>query len=166
MNNNNNTIVCLEGNIGAGKSTLIEILISIETTKKIFIIPEPIRTWENYKDENGKSIFELYYNDKKKFSYIFQNLVLNSFADNIIKYNNSNNDSILIFERSLLSTKEIFTKLLYDDKYITKLEYDIFCSSYNTIINLLQSYRMDLLPIIYIKTESKICLDRIKKEID
>ena len=65
-------IVSIEGNIGSGKSTLVKELQRRFSDKWDFV-NEPVDEWVALKNEEGKSLIELFYEDKKKYSYMFQN---------------------------------------------------------------------------------------------
>jgi deoxyadenosine/deoxycytidine kinase len=158
-NNNNNTIICIEANIGAGKTTLLNKLKCLNLGKPIYIIPESVDIWQNYKDENENDIFTLYYNDPSKYSFLFQNFVLNSFITNFLEYNQKYKNSILIFERSIYCIKKVFLEALYIDNKISKLEYKIFNKTFELLIKLIDNYHIQ---IIYLQTDPIICMERIK----
>lgn len=159
MDNNNNTIICIEANIGAGKTTLLNKLKCQNLDKPIYIIPESVDIWQNYKDENENDIFTLYYNAPHKYSFLFQNFVLNSFMINFLEYNKKYKNSILIFERSIYCIKEVFLEALYIDNKISKLEYKIFNKTFELLIKLIDNYHIQ---IIYLQTDPIICMERIK----
>ncbi len=155
-----NIIVCIEANIGAGKSTLLNNLKELHSNKPIYIIPESVDIWQNYKNEEGKDIFTLYYDEPDKYAYIFQNFVLNSFLENLIEYNNKYDNSILIFERSLYCIQKIFLEALYLEKKISNLEYKIFNKTFKLVINLLDDYQIN---IVYLRTTPEVCMERVKR---
>ena len=57
------TIISIEGNIGVGKSTFINILKS--TWDDCDIVNEPVNEWNNFTDSNDKNILQMFYEDKK-----------------------------------------------------------------------------------------------------
>ena len=67
-------IIYLEGNIGSGKSTLIEFLQTYITEKNLDadVILEPVEEWMETKDSNETNILEHYYQDAKKYGFAFQ----------------------------------------------------------------------------------------------
>jgi deoxyadenosine/deoxycytidine kinase len=152
---NGNKIICIEGNIGVGKTTILNKLKELNIN---YIIPESVDIWQNYKDDNNKDIFTLYYNNPEKYAYLFQNFVLNSFIENFLEYNKKYKNSILIFERSFYSIRNVFIETLYLEKNLTKLEYKIFNKTFELITNLLNNYDIQ---IIYLQTDPLICMDRI-----
>ena len=63
-------IVSIEGNIGSGKSTLIDIL--KKSNLNYVFIPEPVSLWNEIKDHDGTTILERYYQDPKSYAFSFQ----------------------------------------------------------------------------------------------
>ena len=49
-------IISIEGNIGAGKTTLFNNLQQQNIDETIVFIREPVDIWESFKDRNGNSI--------------------------------------------------------------------------------------------------------------
>ena len=59
-------ILSIEGNIGSGKSTIIEYLKNNYNSNDIIFLPEPVNEWENIKDINNNTILQKFYAEKKK----------------------------------------------------------------------------------------------------
>lgn len=74
-------LVSIEGNIGAGKTTLLKQL--QERHPEWISIDEPVDTWSNLKNEHGESILEIFYKDRRRWSYTFQNCALLTRFQNI-----------------------------------------------------------------------------------
>ena len=67
-------IISIDGNIGAGKSTILNIIKS--QYKQVIIVPEPIDIWlKTVDNDNNNNILQMFYNDKLRWSYTFQNFV-------------------------------------------------------------------------------------------
>ena len=76
-------IISLDGNIGAGKSTLLK---EIRTQiPEIYIVDEPVDQWTYLIDEHEKNILELFYEDKHRWSYTFQNYAAITRVNNLTK---------------------------------------------------------------------------------
>lgn len=140
----------IEGNIGSGKSTLIEIL---KNQKNILFLPEPVDSWNEIKDTSGVTILEKYYQDQKRYAFPFQMMAYIT-RINLIKNMNFPPDSIVISERSIYTDREIFAKMLYESGDIGEIEYQIYLKYFEDI-------KLD--GIIYVKTTPDICLKRIEK---
>lgn len=150
-------VISIEGNIGAGKSTLIQ-QIESQLNKKIIYIPEPIHEWNTIKDENNIPILECFYDNQEKYAFAFQMMAYISRITYLKKAIDQYPDSILIIERSVYTDKYVFAKMLYDDNQINEIEYQIYLKWYDYFLK-------DLPPIytIYMRTTPKICLQRILK---
>lgn len=68
--------VIVEGNIGSGKTTFLNIFANSSSITKIedrpFIVPEPIEAWRNV---NGQNVFQLLAEDTKRWCFTFQSYV-------------------------------------------------------------------------------------------
>lgn len=82
-------LIYIEGNIGTGKTTFLNLL---DKYLKRFeninydarIVLEPVDEWMETKDSDGQNILEKFYSDQNKYSYIFQ---MNSFISRVKKIN-------------------------------------------------------------------------------
>lgn len=150
-------VISIEGNIGSGKSTLIQQLES-QLQKNIIYIPEPIHEWNTIRDENNVPILECFYNNQEKYSFSFQMMAYISRIVNLKKAIERYTDAILITERSVYTDKYVFAKMLYDDKQINKIEHQIYLKWYDYFLQDLPS-----IYIIYMRTSPEVCLERICK---
>lgn len=66
-------VVSIEGNIGVGKSTLIDLL-KQKLNSSCEFVSEPTDEWSKIVDENGRNLLDLYYTDMKRWAYTFQNM--------------------------------------------------------------------------------------------
>lgn len=163
-------LVSIEGNIGAGKSTLIKQLQECSTTSDINIVylQEPVNEWNKVRDRDGVTILENFYENPSKYAFPFQmmayitrlKLIMNAIEENTNYINEMNKSSktIIVMERSLWTDKNIFAKMLYDDGKIGKMEYDIYNLWFNEFVG-----KIPPMKVIYLKVPPSICLERIKK---
>ena len=123
-------IISIEGNIGSGKSTFIKKLeehwnsSSQLDEKKIFFLSEPVDEWLSIKDENDEHILSKFYNNQEKYSFTFQMMAYISRLNklkNAIEMLKLQKNSVIITERSLMTDKHVFAKMLYDEKKIEKI---------------------------------------------
>jgi deoxyadenosine/deoxycytidine kinase len=151
-------IISIEGNIGSGKSTLVHELkqSNLYPNSKVCYLLEPVDEWNKIADNNG-TIIEKYYKDQKTYAFQFQMMAYISRLKQIRNAVKENYD-IIITERSVMSDKNVFAKMLYDDKILSETEYAIYNEWYNEFITDIPD------PIIiYLKTEPTIALSRVKK---
>lgn len=95
-------ILSIEGNIGSGKSTMLKylrnnLLSFLENNYKLIFVDEPVSSWENIKDIEGKNMIEKFYENPQKYSFPFQIMALTTrifylknAIDDAIKNNNEN----------------------------------------------------------------------------
>ena len=149
-------IYSIEGNIGSGKSTLIRCLNKIN--KNIIFVLEPVDEWATISDKDGENILTKFYRDQTKYAFSFQMMAYISRLSKLKRIIAVNPDSIIITERSILTDKNVFAKMLYDDNHIEEVNYTIYLKWFDEFIkDIPQS------GFIYIKTCPQICFDRVQK---
>lgn len=148
--------ISIEGNVGAGKSTLLNKL--KEAYPEFNYVPEPVDTWLKVTDKENNNILKLYYSDFKRWAYTFQNFAFitrNLIMDEAIK--NKKESNIFVTERCIHTDKNIFAKMLFDDKLMTDLEYSIYNFWFDKYAN---ETKIDA--YIYLTTDVDLSADRIK----
>lgn len=149
-------ILSIEGNIGAGKSTILE---TIHASKTIVYLKEPVDIWSQIKDTSGETILAKYYKDPLKYAFPFQILALTTRLSEIRRTIRENPDcKIILCERSLETDRQIFAKMLYDEGKIDDVSYQIYQKLFDT-----NQLEIPLGGVIYLDTPSEICFERIKK---
>ena len=128
--------ICIEGNIGVGKSETLKIL----KLRGYDVLEEPIESW---------TLLENFY-ENKLLAFPFQMQVLSSFAKPFPQTN------ILFQERSAKSGVRVFSAMLKDDGFLTDLQMSILCTAYLEM----NFDSPDL--IIYLNLEPLKCLQRIE----
>lgn len=116
---------------------------------------------------SGESLLEVFYRDRKRWSYTFQSCALLSRFENIEgtirkKVRSEKTDTparrdIFITERCLDTDLNVFTKMLRQEGSIDQLEFDI----YYRLFSHLKSTSTPLGGIIYVSTDPNNCLKRI-----
>lgn len=153
-------IISIEGNIGSGKSTLVK---SLQTYFKnsnysnIVFLQEPVDVWNSIKDNNG-TILEQFYNDQEKYGFSFQMMAYISRLSILRNAIKENPNSIIITERSLYTDKYVFAKMLYNNKKIDDINYQIYLKWFDDFIDDLPQHEF-----IYLSTHPEKCLERIQK---
>jgi deoxyadenosine/deoxycytidine kinase len=153
-------IISLDGNIGAGKSTLLaEIRNKLHD---VYIVDEPVGQWTALKNAEGKSLLELFYEDKKRWSYTFQNCAiltrLKNIQDAVEKLDTTmKGPQVIITERSVMTDKYVFAEMLRDAGDIDPLEWDLYDSWFNIF-----GKKHPVKAIIYVSTSSSTSKERIQ----
>ena len=132
--------IVFDGNIGCGKSKLINYLLTNKSID-LTISNEPLHDWEEW--------LKLFYLDMKKNAFGFQMRVLKSHLD-------KKNIQKGLFERSPLSCQQVFGKLLYEDKMMSELEWNLtneFAQDYGWLPDV----------VVYLKCSPNVCHERISK---
>lgn len=130
--------IAVEGNIGSGKSTVLEALAGAFAVRK-----EPVEEWQ--------PLLDLFYADPGKWSLAFSLRVLLSFA-------NAPDDGaggVLVTERCPLANRHVFGQLLFNDQKMTQDEWDLFKEYHDAM-----GWTPD--GIVFVDTPSDVCMDRIK----
>ena len=158
-------IISIEGNIGSGKTTILNRLkaefMDKQITKKILFLREPVDIWENVKDKNNETILSKFYKNPAKHAFSFQVMAFSTRLT-ILREAIRNNPEveIILCERSLDADKEIFAKMLYDDGVISDVDYQIYNMFYSEITN--QPETTQLAGVIYINAEPEVSFERTK----
>lgn len=152
-------IISIEGNIGSGKSTLINQLKNKFNFNFVIYLPEPVDLWNEIKDSSGVTILEKYYKDKLRYSFSFQMMAYITRLSQIKNcIENSPDETIIITERCLYTDRYVFAKMLYDTGFIEEIEYTIYIRWFDEF----KKYT-EITNIIYIQTTPQVCVERIHK---
>lgn len=147
-------LLCVEGLIGAGKSTLIS---HLKDKIDLYFIAEPVLQWQKVID--SQSLLGNLYKDFRRWSYTFQiNSVLTR-AQAIEEERHLSRGRHLVMERSLLSDRECFARLYFETGMMSALEW-YWYSRYYDFINLRIKHPD---AFIYLRVKPEIALKRIEK---
>jgi hypothetical protein len=102
--------VVIDGNIGSGKTTQLNLL----EQKRWTVQREPIDNWP----------LELFYKDKSRWALLLQMKILQTLQPVETK-------DVIIYERCLLSTRYVFWEHLLQKKLVRPEENDVYCYQYD-----------------------------------
>ena len=140
-------LVCIEGNIGCGKSTVLREL----RARGFTVFFEPIEDW--------KFIFPQFCEQPQKHCFTFQVQVVASFADQMWQTMEqarvANKSNLIFFERSIASA-ETFVRSAVSNGWISDCEH----KAYQNLVN---SVRWDPDMHIYIDVGDGISFERISR---
>jgi len=122
-------VISLDGNIGAGKSTLLARIHS--SIPEWHVVNEPVDTWTSLKNETGKNLLELFYEDKKRWSYTFQNCAILTRLKSLKHALKTATSDVIITERSVLTDRYVFAEMLKSSGDIDALEWTLYESWFN-----------------------------------
>jgi deoxyadenosine/deoxycytidine kinase len=146
-------IYALEGNIGAGKTTIMKIIGS--HFNDVEFVEEPVKQWQNL---GGMNLLDAFYSDPKRWGFSFEFYSMLTKIQALLNAANSDKP-IIIIERSILSNK-IFMDLSNELGKLDKMEYCMLMNTYNFY---LEHVYPQLAGIIYLDTPVDECIARITK---
>ena len=153
-------IICVEGNIGSGKSTLVEKLKQKYLDREdVCFLQEPVEQWLQIKDKDGVNILEKYYKDQHTYAFSFQMMAYISRLSILKRAIENPKYKYIITERCLFTDKNVFCQMLYDDGFIDDIGFQIYnkwFDEFNYFESVTYSY-------IYIRTEPTVSKFRVEK---
>lgn len=154
------SFISIEGNIGSGKSTLLTNLKeSLKDNPRIVFLKEPVDEWETIQDSNGCTMLQKFYKNQEKYSFSFQMMAYISRLATFKQAIKENPQAtIFITERSLNTDKYVFAQMLFDDKKIEEVNFQIYTKWFNIFAE-----EFPISGLIYVKTLPEICHQRITK---
>ena len=148
-------LIYVEGNIGSGKSTLMDLCRSRENLE---VIGEPVEKWQKFYTHN---FLKYKYQDKRpEIQLMFQLMVNLTRLDQLNEARPT--EKTIMMERSILSGFQIFTKTALHREEISGLENCMlhFMNKIFTEKGLGDFCKPDL--IIYLRTDPEVCMQRLK----
>ena len=144
----------VEGNIGAGKSTFLQLIKN--QLPHLEIAFEPINIWHTA--EHGKSLLQNFYTDTKRWAYTMENFTL---INRTFENSKINHGATTLAERSIYSGYYCFAKNSYLSGFMNKLEWVI----YEKWFKFLTSHTSYPQPsgFIYLRTTPSAAYNRIIK---
>ena len=154
-------MIYIEGNIGAGKSTFLELFKEYlaQNLPGSKVLPEPVQAWMETQDSNGKSILQHYYEDQKKYGFTFQ---MNAFISRVNEIEEIRKENLqhLFVERSVYTDKNVFTLTNYKNGNINEIEHEVYQQWFNVFT---EKFNLRPKAYIYLKTSPETCAVRIKR---
>jgi len=149
-------IISLDGNIGVGKTTLLDHI--QKRFPDVIIVKEPVDVWSQLKDEQGSSLLELFYKDKRRYAFTFQQAAMLSRLLLLQKaVAEAKPGSLILTERSVLTDRFVFAEMLKASGDLSKLEKDLYDQWYNAF-----AAQLPITGIVYITTSVDTAFDRIQ----
>ena len=153
-------IISVEGNIGSGKSTLVDNLKRHLSNKEInyVFVQEPVDIWNTITDKEGEPILTKFYRDQERYSFSFQMMAYISRLSILRKAVKENPDSVIITERCVHTDRHVFAQMLYDDDKILETDYQIYLRWFDEFIEDVPIYAF-----IYLHTTPETSFSRVQK---
>jgi deoxyadenosine/deoxycytidine kinase len=145
-------IISIDGNIGSGKSTLIQELEGfinhLGLTDDISVYPEDVVNW------NAEGWLTQYYSDMRRFGFGWQTRVLMSISK-LFKTPEYPKKTTNIVERNAETSYHVFIRDMVENGLLTEIER----KTLRDLSNMLIDWIPDI--IVYINTSPELCLERI-----
>ena len=147
----------VEGNIGSGKSTLVDQLRQLKTVgdRPLVFVAEPLDEWDKVVDADGKNMLQLFYSDQVQHAFAFQMLAFISRYCLLEQALRANPEAIVITERCLYTDYHVFATMLHETGCLSDVEYTIYqkwFTRFNTF---------PICGIIYLKCRPEVALKRV-----
>ena len=146
-------IYALEGNIGAGKTTMMKIIGQYFTS--VEFVEEPVSQWQNL---GGMNLLDAFYSDPQRWGFSFEFYSMLSKIKALLNAANSDKP-VIVIERSILSNK-VFMDLSHELGKLEEMEFRMLMNTYDFY---LQHVYPQLSGIIYLDTPVDECIKRITK---
>ncbi len=149
-------IISLDGNIGVGKTTLLKTI--QERFPQIVVVEEPVDVWTTLKDAEGKNLLELFYGDKRRWAFSFQQAAMLSRLLLLQKaIAEAKPGQIILSERSVLTDRFVFADMLQQAGDMSPLEWTLYQHWYQAFGSMLP-----MAGILYINTSVETAANRIQ----
>ncbi|MBN1580732.1 MAG: deoxynucleoside kinase [Anaerolineae bacterium] len=146
--------ILLEGNIGAGKSTVGR---ELKASALFDFIEEPVDEW---KTGFGSNMLDVFYHDMSRWAFTFQ---ITTFVTRRKTWNEilalTDHPRVLL-ERSIYTDRYVFAPTLHQMGAINDDEWQVYCRLWDfTVAN------SDVAPdcVLYLRTPADVCLRRIRQ---
>lgn len=156
MTSSTPVIISVDGNVGAGKSTFLEAI--KESFPDVEIVLEPVGEWMRLKNAEGKSLLELFYEDKRRWAYTFQNCAILTRLKIIRETAASTKKRIILTERSVLTDRFVFAEMLRESGDIDAMEWKLYMNWFNSFAG-----ELPVSGIVYLTTGVGTAAERIVK---
>lgn len=143
-------VVSVEGNIGSGKSTMLQYYSELDDVQ---LHPEPVEKWQNL---NGHNLLEKLYSDPKRWSFQFQSYIQLTRLE-ILK--TPTDKTVKIIERSIQNNRYCFLELAKRNESLTKEELAVLHSWFDFLD---ETMVLDLDLIVYLRTSPQVAYDRMR----
>jgi deoxyadenosine/deoxycytidine kinase len=139
----------LEGNIGTGKSTFLELV----ERAGLDVIYEPVNEWSSMKNSNGKNLLEEFYGNQSRYAYTFQSIAFRTRVKNI-----SNSKPETVVERSIFTDRNVFAKTCYENGMMNDIEWEDYTSWFDWLS---ESFNIKPNGYIYLQAPPEVSHGRI-----
>ena len=145
-------MILLEGNIGAGKTTVGRALAEKGT---FGFIEEPTSTW---REGFAANMLGLFYEDPQRWAFTFQICAFITRAKTWSEVLALTDHSKVLLERSVFCDRYVFAENCYRTGLMAEAEYQLYRGMWEFLVS---NYCVQPDVILYLRTPAKTCMERI-----
>jgi len=146
-------MILIEGNIGAGKTTVGRALADSGT---FGFIEEPTRAWQ---EDFASNMLELFYSDPHRWSFTFQTCAFITRAKTWHEVLAVTDHDRVILERSIFCDRFVFAENCYRTGLMSPVEYQLYLGLWDFLVS---NFCVEPDLILYLRTPAQVCLQRIR----
>jgi deoxyadenosine/deoxycytidine kinase len=146
-------MILLEGNIGAGKTTVGR---SLAASGAFSFVEEPTRVW---REGFAANMLDLFYSDSPRWAFTFQICAFITRAKTWDEIVGLTDNRRVVLERSVFCDRYVFAENCYRTGLLSPTEYQLYCGMWDFLVSS-RCDEPDL--ILYLRTPADICLQRIR----
>ena len=156
--------LAVEGNIGAGKSTFLDILAdgALELQDILEVVPEPVDEWRAVAGGPGAppiNLLDAFYKDPARYAYTFQHYVLLTRMEKDRAARGSAKP-LRVLERSIFSDRMVFVRAMHEAGYLGDAELSVYDSWF--AMEIAQDRALTPDGFIYLKARPQTCIQRLR----
>jgi len=146
-------MVLLEGNIGAGKTTVGR---TIANSGHFGFIEEPTKVW---REGFAANMLDLFYSDTQRWAFTFQICAFVTRAKTWHEVWRQTDHNKVILERSIYCDRYVFAENCHRTGLFSETEYQLYCGMWDFTVS---QYVDEPDAILYLRAPAEVCLERIK----
>jgi deoxyadenosine/deoxycytidine kinase len=146
-------MILLEGNIGAGKSTLGR---TLKASGLFDFIEEPVEAWQ---EGFAANLLDAFYRDMKRWAFTFQITAFITRAKTWKEVLARTNHSRVVLERSIFTDRYVFATNSHRLGGMTDAEWQVYCGLWEFLVS---NYCVEPDCILYYRTPAEVCVERMK----
>jgi len=146
-------MILLEGNIGAGKTTVGR---TVARSGKLGFIEEPTKVW---REGFASNLLDQFYRDPHRWAFTFQICAFITRAKTWSEVLALTDHSRVVLERSIYCDRNVFAMNCYRTGLMTPTEYELYTGLWQFLV---AHYCVDPDLILYLRTPAEECMARIR----
>jgi deoxyadenosine/deoxycytidine kinase len=146
-------MMLLEGNIGAGKTTVGR---KLSVSGEFGFLEEPTSVW---REGFAANMLDLFYSDTKRWAFTFQICAFVTRAKTWHEIQQQTNHHRVLLERSIYCDRFVFAENCYRTGLFSLAEYQLYRGMWDFVVS---QYCDEPDIILYLRTPAEVCLRRIK----